>query len=415
MIFPTDATPCREFEKNECAACCELSYLDVITIKDGARRDLSFETIAAHAGSAVEQETGALSFPIYQTATFRHDGLDKTTGYDYSRLQNPTRAQVETTVATLEGGRFGFAFSTGMAAISAVFRSFSIGSHLIFSEDIYGGTYRLITEVYARSLEFSFVDTSDLAKVADAIRPETVALFIETPTNPMSQITDIEAIARLAGTHDLITIVDNTFLTPYFQKPLLFGADVVVHSGTKFLCGHNDTLAGFVVTDDEKIAAELELIQSTDGAPLAPFDSWLALRGIKTLPLRLEKQQQNALSIARWLKEQDAVEAIYYVGLPEHPGHEICQKQSEGFGSMISFTVDSPERVAQILERVDIIIFAESLGGVETLITYPVTQTHESIPEEIRLQLGITDNLLRLSVGIEDVEDLIGDLEQAIG
>lgn len=370
--------------------------------------------MAVHGNRYFEEHTGAISFPIYQSATFSHPGLGISTGYDYSRLQNPTREELEKTIANLEQARYGFAFSSGMAAISAILSMYSPGDHLIVSDDIYGGTYRIFEEVYRKyGIEFSYVDTSYISIVEELIRPNTKAIFIETPTNPTMKISDIKGISELAQSKNIHTIVDNTFLTPYYQKPLTLGADIVIHSGTKYLGGHNDTLAGFVVTNSDVVCERLQFIQKSEGAVLSPFDSWFLLRGIKTLAVRLDRQQQNAFKIAQWLKQCEVVKKVYYPGLPEHEGHSLIKQQASGYGAMIAFEVDSAERVASILENIKIILFAESLGGVESLITYPMIQTHSSIPEEIRERVGINDRLLRLSVGIENAEDLINDLENA--
>lgn len=356
-----------------------------------------------------------MSFPIYQSATFRHPGLHQTTGYDYSRLQNPTREELENTIAALEKGDFSFAFSSGMAAVSTVLKLFSTGDHIIVSDDLYGGTYRIFQELYQKyGIAFSYVDTSRISEIEKALTGKTAAFFIETPSNPMMKVTDIAAAVELARSKNILTIVDNTFLTPYFQRPLEHGADVVIHSGTKYLGGHNDTLAGFVATDSAALAERLKLIQKSEGAILAPFDSWLLLRGIKTLGIRLEKQQHNALTIASWLQKQNKVDKVYYPGLPEHEGYDLSKKQASGFGGMISFSVKDAGLVEKILGKVKLIIFAESLGGVESLITYPIVQTHSAIPAEMRERLGVNDRLLRLSVGIEAVDDLISDLEQAM-
>lgn len=383
---------------------------------DGNEKKLSIDTKVVHGGKCYDPLTGAVSFPIYQSATFRHPGLNQTTGYDYSRLQNPTREEVENTLAYLENGSFAFAFSSGMAAVSTVLSLFSPGQHIVVSDDLYGGTYRLFEEIYKKyGIEFSYVDTSKIKEVEASIKENTAAIFIETPSNPTMKVGDIKLIADLAKKSNILTIVDNTFLTPLFQKPLDLGADIVVHSATKYLGGHNDTLAGFVVVNDINLADRIKLIQKSVGAVLSPFDSWLILRGIKTLSVRLLKQQENAITIAKWLKNNHKVERVYYVGLPEHEGYETSKKQATGFGAMLSFTVKDEALVEKILERVKLIMFAESLGGVETLITYPIVQTHSAIPKEIRDRIGVNEKLLRLSVGIENAEDIINDLEQAMG
>lgn len=374
-----------------------------------------FSTKAVHGSRSYDPLTGAVSIPIYQSATFRHPGLNQTTGYDYSRLQNPTREVLEETIAQLENARFGFAFSSGMAAVSTVLKHFKPGDHLIVSNDLYGGTYRIFDSIYSKyGLQFSYVDTSDFAAIETATVSSTRAIFVETPSNPMMKVADLRTIAAFAKSKGLLFIVDNTFLTPYFQRPIGLGADIVLHSGTKYLGGHNDTLAGFAVTDQEGLAEEIKLIQKSEGAVLSPFDSWLMLRGLKTLPLRMEKQQENALQLAEWLKQHPKVKEVFYVGLPEHPAYEISRSQSSGFGAMISFHVQTPELAAQILNRIQIITFAESLGGVESLMTYPMVQTHSAIPEAMREALGVNETLLRFSVGIEDAGDLIADLAQAL-
>ncbi len=359
----------------------------------------------------VSQNYGAISYPIFQTATYAHPGVGKSTGYDYSRLQNPTREHLEKVVASLENGTDALALTTGMAAISLMMELFRPGDHLIVDADLYGGSIRLFNNVSKKNgITFSSIDCYK-EDVESYINENTKAVYIETPTNPMMNVTDIEELGRLAKKHHLLLIVDNTFLSPYFQNPLDLGADIVVHSGTKYLGGHNDTLAGFLVTNREDIGEKFRFLIKTTGAGLAPFDSWLILRGIKTLGIRMEKSQQNAITIANWLKEQKAVSKVIYPGLPTHPGHEIMKKQARGFGAMITFQLESKEFALAVLEKVRMIKFAESLGGVETLITYPTTQTHADVPKEIRERNGITESTLRLSVGIEDVKDLLDELE----
>ena len=354
---------------------------------------------------------GAISYPIYQTATYEHPEAGQSTGYDYSRLQNPTREHLEKMIAGLESGIDAFALSTGMAAITLLMELFRPGDHLIVEADLYGGSIRLFDHVNKKNnYEFTHLNCAE-DDIEGAIQDNTKAIYIETPTNPMMNVSDIAAIAEIAKKHGLLLIVDNTFLSPYFQNPLKLGADVVIHSGTKFLGGHNDTLAGFIVTDREDISEKLRFLIKTTGAGLAPFDSWLILRGIKTLGIRMERAQKNAILLADWLKEQSIVTKVIYPGLPEHPGYEIIKKQARGFGSMITFNVDTKEHALAILKKVRMIKFAESLGGVETLITYPTTQTHADVPEEIREKNGITACTLRLSTGIEDGEDLIAELE----
>lgn len=355
---------------------------------------------------------GAISYPIYQTATYEHPEAGQSTGYDYSRLQNPTREHLEKMIAGLESGIDAFALSTGMAAITLLMELFRPGDHLIVEADLYGGSIRLFDHVNKKNnYEFTHLNCAE-DDIEGAIQDNTKAIYIETPTNPMMNVSDIAAIAEIAKKHGLLLIVDNTFLSPYFQNPLKLGADIVVHSGTKFLGGHNDTLAGFLVTNNEEVRDRLRFLIKTTGAGLAPFDCWLILRGMKTLGIRMERSQENAIRIAEWLKTQSIVQRVYYPGLPENPGYEIMKKQARGFGSMITFRVDSKEHALQILKQVRVIKFAESLGGVETLITYPTTQTHADEPEEVRLKNGITPCTLRLSTGIEDIEDLLGELSE---
>ena len=353
---------------------------------------------------------GTISYPIYQTATYAHPRVGESTGYDYSRLQNPTREQLEKTVASLEGGIDAFALSSGMAAITLLMEIFEPGDHFVAESDLYGGSIRLFEHVSKKNhYEFTYIDCAK-DDIECEIKENTKAIYLETPTNPMMRVADIEKASQIAKKHNVLLIVDNTFLSPYFQNPLELGADVVIHSGTKFLGGHNDTLAGFLVTNRADIQEKLRFLIKTTGAGLAPFDSWLILRGIKTLGIRMEQAQKNAIKIAHWLEQQKQVEKVYYPGLPEHPGYEIMKRQARGFGSMLTFQMDTKEHALAILEKVQMIKFAESLGGVETLITYPTTQTHADVPEEVRLENGITPCTLRLSVGIEDAGDLLEEL-----
>ncbi len=385
---------------------------------------ISLETKCLHLEEKIEQAAtdigcktlhyGSISYPIYQTATYAHPGVGQSTGFDYSRLQNPTRAQVEKVVAQLEYGIDAFALSTGMAAIELLFEIFKPGDHLVIDSDLYGGAIRLFDHVTAKNgVEFTRANCST-DDVEALVKPNTKAIYIETPTNPMMNVTDIQKLAEIAKRHNTLLIVDNTFLSPYFQNPLQLGADVVIHSGTKYLAGHNDTLAGFIVTNRTDIQEKLRFLIKTTGAGLAPFDSWLVLRGIKTLAIRMEQSQKNAIKIAEFLKTRKAVKKVIYPGLPEHPGYEIMKKQSRGFGAMLTFNVTDEALAKKILGSVKLIQYAESLGGVETLITYPTTQTHADVPEELRLKNGITPATLRLSVGIENVDDLIADLKQAL-
>lgn len=377
---------------------------------------MDISTLCIHGSADCQKDcTGSVTVPIYQTATFAHRGVGQSTGYDYSRLQNPTREQLEKTVAALEHGDDAMAFSTGMAAVSAVMELFHIGDHIIASDDLYGGSIRLFRTISEKNgLTFDFVDTSDASAITKYIKPETRAVFIETPTNPMMRVTDISAVAAAAKAHGILTIVDNTFLTPYLQNPILLGADIVLHSGTKYLSGHNDTLAGFAVTATPELSEKLRFIYKTTGACLSPFDSWLLIRGIKTLPIRMEKQQQNALALANWLSSHPKIQKVYYVGLPSHPDYGISVKQAKGFGAMISFAVDTGETAKKLLESLRLVIFAESLGGVESLITYPMLQTHADLSKEEREAKGIDERLLRLSVGLEHIDNIIADFEQAL-
>lgn len=376
---------------------------------------MDFETLCIHGSSKKYDVTGAVSVPIFQSATFSHPGIGESTGFDYSRLQNPTREHLEITMAALESGIDAMAFSSGMAAISALMELFAPGDHIIASDDLYGGSHRLFHHVSVKNgLTFDLVNTCDVSLIEEKITAHTKALFIETPTNPMMQVTDIAGAAALAKRHGLLVIVDNTFLTPYFQQPLTLGADIVVHSGTKYLGGHNDTLAGFLVVNDAGLSEKLRFIYKTTGACLSPFDSWLLIRGLKTLAVRLERQQQTAMSIAQFLGAHDKVKAVHYAGLPSHPGYAISKKQASGFGAMISFETQSAAVAERILELVTVIQYAESLGGVESLITYPMLQTHADVPAAMREAKGINDKLLRLSVGLESADDLTADLRQSL-
>ena len=376
---------------------------------------MDISTLCVHGSEDRTNSTGAISVPIYQSATFVHPGVGASTGYDYSRVQNPTREQLEKIVAKLESGVDAIAFSSGMAAITAMMELFKPGDHIIASDDLYGGSHRLFTHISMKNgLSFSYVNTADITAIKNNLRDNTKAVFIETPTNPMMDVTDIAAVAQITREHNLLLIVDNTFLTPYYQNPLLLGADIVVHSGTKYLSGHNDTLGGLLVARTNEIAEQLRFIYKTTGACLSPFDSWLMIRGIKTLAIRMDKQQENAMRIANWLLTHPKVKAVYYAGLPTHTGYEISKKQARGFGAMISFKVDSEITARRLLENVQVVLYAESLGGVETLITYPMLQTHADIPQEEREKKGIDERLLRLSVGIENVEDIIADLDRSL-
>lgn len=376
-------------------------------------KDYSLEVHGRHKFDA----TGAITTPIHLSATYRHPGFKMSTGYDYGRVANPTRDELENIMCALERGERAWAVSSGMAAINLVLQLFKPGDHILLSEDLYGGTVRLADDIYSQyGIDFEYVNTADTDLVKSKIRPATRGLFIETPSNPMMLVSDIAALAELAHANNAMLIVDNTFLSPHFQKPLTLGADIVVHSGTKYLCGHNDIIAGFVIVKakDSLAGKQLELFVKSEGPNLAPIDSWLMLRSIKTLGIRVERQAANAIKIAKWLKEQPMVTDVYYVGLAGHPGREIHRRQSTGDGSMISFKVKTADLAKAMLGRLKLICFAESLGGVESLLTYPIAQTHAEMPAELLAQTGLDDRLLRLSVGIEDVDDLLADLAQAM-
>ena len=374
---------------------------------------MEFATKCVHAIGAADA-TGSITPAIYLSSTFAHPRLGESTGFAYTRESNPTRARLETLIATLEGGVDALAFSSGMAAVDAVMNLFSPGDHIITGNDLYGGSFRLFRNLNAKNgVEFTTVHTSKLDEIKAAIKPNTKAIFLETPTNPTMEISDLRAISQIAQENNFLVIVDNTFLTPYFQKPLELGADIVIHSGTKYLAGHNDVLCGFTVAKSQDIADKLRLIFKTTGAVLGALDAWLVIRGIKTLPLRMEQHQKNALALAEWLQKQPKVKYVLYPGLKDHPGYEINAGQTTGFGGMISFAVDSPKTAELLLERIKLIKFAESLGGTESLLTYPIRQTHADLTPEECEEKGITDCLLRLSTGIEATEDLIADLEQA--
>lgn len=376
-----------------------------------------FETRCIHGDRCLDKDHpyGAVSTPIFQTATFIHPGPGQSTGYDYTRVNNPTRDELEKTVSSLEHAYDTMACTNGMAAIGLCLEFFFPGDHIICTEDLYGGSVRMFDNAKKqRGLSFTYVDTADEALVEQQITEHTKAIYIETPSNPTMRVTDLRAMRRLADRYGLYLIVDNTFLTPYLQKPIDLGADMVIHSGTKYLGGHNDTLAGFLCVKTPELSETARFYFKTNGCCLSPFDSFLILRGIKTLPVRMDRQQSNAQKIAQWLKAQEKVEQVYYTGLPEHPGYEINKAQARGAGAMISFRVKDAQAAKCTLEKVRLISFAESLGGVETLLTYPTMQTHGDVPAEVKERLGITDDFLRLSVGIEDVDDLIADLAQAL-
>jgi cystathionine gamma-synthase len=365
--------------------------------------------------SGIEKETGAISTPIHLSVPYVHPSFDETTGFGYARYGSPTRLELENTLAMLEHGLKAWAFSSGMAAISILIKLFKPGDHIIVSNDLYGGTYRLFTTIYGKyGLDFTYVDTSDLEALKKEFRGETRAVFIETPSNPMMNVTDIKAAAELCKNNNALAIVDNTFLSPYFQRPIDFGADIVVHSGTKYLGGHNDILSGFIVVADKSLIEPIFTFSMSEGGVLPPFDSWLTLRSLKTLALRMEKQQKNAFILVDFLKKHKKVEKVFYVGDKDHPGIDISRRQTTGSGGMISFYLKDRDDVRTVINRLKLILFAESLGGTETLLTYPVLQTHGAIPEELRSAVGVNEKLLRISAGVEDAEDLLEDLAQAL-
>ncbi|NLU48980.1 MAG: PLP-dependent transferase [Syntrophomonadaceae bacterium] len=368
-----------------------------------------------HSGHEVDEATGAVSAPIYQSVIFAQPDVDTVGKWEYTRAGNPTRAVLEETIAELEGGKYGFAFGSGMAAIAAAFFIFSAGDHILVAQDIYGGTFRFVHRLLPRfGFKVEFVDTSDINNIKNAIRPETRALFLETPSNPLMKITDLRAAANLAREHNIVTIADNTLMTPYLQRPLELGIDIVVHSATKYLGGHSDCLAGLVVTGKERLAKEIRFIQNSIGAVLAPHDCWLILRGIKTLKVRMEQQQQTAVLLAEWLSGQPEVVEVFYPGLPGHPGRELHFSQAEGAGGVLSFRLQNQEQARRLINSLHLPVIASSLGAVESIVSLPATMSHAAIPEETRRKLGLTRELVRLSVGLEDFEDLQADLTQAL-
>ncbi|SEN57120.1 bifunctional cystathionine gamma-lyase/homocysteine desulfhydrase [Lihuaxuella thermophila] len=376
---------------------------------------MKMDTRLIHGGVFGDPHTGAVSVPIYQVSTYKQKRVGEHAGYEYSRTGNPTRAALEQLIAELENGARGLAFSSGMAAISTILSLFNKGDHLVVGDDVYGGTYRVVNRVFTRmGIEATFVDTSDPAAVKEAIRENTRAVYMETPSNPLLKVTDIEELSAICKEAGILLIVDNTFLTPYWQNPLDLGADIVVHSATKYLGGHSDVVAGLIVTKDPALGEELHFLQNSIGGILGPQDSWLLIRGIRTLGLRMKQHEANARRIADWLREEGRVGKVYYPGLKDHPGHEVAARQARGFGGIISFDAGSAKRADQVLERVKLFILAESLGAVESLISVPARMTHASIPAERRAELGITDGLIRISVGVEDIDDLLYDLKQAL-
>jgi cystathionine gamma-lyase/homocysteine desulfhydrase len=373
------------------------------------------KTQLIHGGISNDPATGAVSFPIYQVSTYKQEGVGGHKGFEYSRTGNPTRHALEELIKDIEGGTAGFAFGSGMAAITAVIMLFNSGDHVILTDDVYGGTFRVMTKVLNRfGIEFTFVDTSNLENLKSEIKPNTKAIYLETPTNPLLKITDIKAAAKFARENNLLTIVDNTFSTPYWQNPLELGADIVLHSATKYIGGHSDVVAGLVVVNSDKLAQDLHFVQNSTGGILGPQDSWLLIRGIKTLGIRMEETESNTALIVEFLQGHPAVKKVFYPGLETHPNHLIAKEQARGFGGMVSFDVGSAQNADQLLSKLNYFTLAESLGAVESLISVPARMTHASIPAERRAELGITDGLVRISVGLEDVEDLIDDLKQGL-
>jgi cystathionine gamma-lyase len=377
-----------------------------------------FSTRAIHAGQDPDPATGATIVPIYQTSTYTQEAPGQHKGYEYSRTGNPTRTALEECVAALEGAEYGLAFASGLAATTAVMNLFSPGDHVVAGDDLYGGTYRLFDKVLPRTggLDFTYADTTDPASVEEALRPETKLLWIETPTNPMLTISDIAKLSEMAHEREAVVAVDNTFASPYFQNPLALGADIVVHSTTKYMGGHSDVVGGAVATSNEGFHERIKFYQNAAGAVPGPFDAWIVLRGLKTLAVRMRQHEENALAVARFLQNHPEVVTVYYPGLPDHPQHELAKRQMSGFSGMVSFALEGGAEAAYAaVQKTRVFHFAESLGGVESLITHPATMTHAAIPREQREARGVTDGLMRLSVGIEDEEDLLADLERAIG
>lgn len=377
---------------------------------------MGFQTIAIHAGQEPDATTGAVSVPIYQTSTYAQEGLGKHKGFEYARTQNPTRLALEQNIAALEGARFGYAFASGMAAIDSTLRLVKAGDHVIVSDNTYGGTFRLFSRVLANyGIEFTYVDTSDASNVEAAMRDNTRMVFVETPTNPVMMVTDLQAVSDIAHARGARVVCDNTFLSPYLQRPLDFGVDIVLHSTTKYLNGHSDSVGGVVVLNDEQDAEWIKFIQNSVGAILSPFDSWLIMRGTKTLALRMEQHDRNGRAVAAFLEEHPKVQKLYYPGSVSHRQHDLAKRQQRGFGGMVAFDVGSLDNARTVLEGVKLCTLAESLGAVESLISHPATMTHASVLPETRDRLGITDGLVRISVGLEDVDDIIADLDQALG
>ena len=378
---------------------------------------MKFETLAIHAGQRPDKAYGAVSVPIYQTSTFAFEELGKTRGYDYSRTANPTRKVLEDTIAQLEGGKAGFAFATGMAAETTVIHLLKAGDHIISGDDVYGGTYRLFQDVMRDfGLEFTFLRMDSRRKIEAALRPSTKLLFVETPSNPLLNIVDVEMMVEIARKHNLLTVIDNTFATPYFLRPIEYGIDLVVHSTTKYLNGHCDVVGGAVVTTTDELTERVQFLLNAMGTCAAPFDCWLVLRGIETLPVRMRQHEINAFAVANYLVAHPAANRVFYPGLASHPGHKIARRQMKGFGGVVSFELKGGiEAVARFFKKLKIFAMAESLGGVASLAEHPATMSHASMPEEHRKKVGISDSLIRLSIGLENPDDLIDDLDQALG
>jgi cystathionine beta-lyase/cystathionine gamma-synthase len=375
---------------------------------------MGFSTDCIHAGQEPEPHTGAVTIPIYQTSTYVQPELGRHKGYEYARTKNPTRSALEANLAALERGKHGHCFASGMSATDTVFRLLKSGDHVVAGENLYGGSYRLFSKVLEKfGLQFTYVDTSNVDNLRGAMRENTKLVFLETPTNPMMTVTDLAACADVAHKKGALVVVDNTFCSPWLQKPIELGADIVVHSTTKFLNGHSDSVGGVVVSNRDDIGEQIGFLQNAVGAILSPFDSWLVLRGVKTLSVRMKRHEENGVAMANYLANHTKVKKVYYPGLADHPGHELAKRQMNGFGSMIAFELGSHENAKKFLDRVRLCSLAESLGGVETLISHPESMTHASVPAETRQRLGITPGLVRISVGIEDLEDLIADLENA--
>jgi cystathionine beta-lyase/cystathionine gamma-synthase len=375
---------------------------------------MGFSTDCIHAGQEPEPHTGAVTIPIYQTSTYVQPELGRHKGYEYARTKNPTRSALEANLAALERGKHGHCFASGMSATDTVFRLLKSGDHVIAGENMYGGSYRLFSRVLEKfGLEFTYVDTSNVDNVRSALKPNTKMVFLETPTNPMMTVTDLAACAEIAHKGGALVVVDNTFCSPWLQKPIDLGADIVVHSTTKFLNGHSDSVGGCVISNSDELGEQIGFLQNAVGAILSPFDSWLVLRGVKTLAVRMKRHEENGVAMASYLAHHSKVKKVYYPGLSDHPQHELAKRQMNGFGSMISFELGSLDNAKKFLDRVRLCSLAESLGGVETLISHPETMTHASVPLDTRTRLGITPGLVRISVGIEDIEDLIADLENA--